>query len=278
MRSTKFVSIVALWGAVDTTVAIRLSNGWDQLANAEQFNSQGRLWIDDHITQLFNEQRNISVIVVGANDGSTGGETNDPMIDALMKTNVKALMIEPNPPVYKSLEQNLKQFPESTRLHPLNLAICANVSGSVPFYVVSPRFAEDYPNAPHWARNELSSMDRKNVLKHWNQMRPQIRFRNKHQFAPYIDEIQVPCWTPSDLMSNEHFKPEEVDFLQVDAEGFDDKIVAAFMAQEAFAPRLVIYEYKHLSEAAADEVKALLARKGYAMKGIGNQNMIAWKQ
>jgi FkbM family methyltransferase len=241
-------------------------------------NSQTRVSADPLVQQLFREERNISVIVVGANDGGITGQSNDPMIDGLFSSNVRALMVEPNPPVFEKLVENLKTFPDSKRLQPMNIAICPDKKGEVPFYVISPSFQSKCPFAPHWAKHELSTLNRSLITKPWNDT--MCGFKKEEEFQAFIDEIQVPCWTPSDLMSLNNFEPHQIDFLLVDAEGFDFKVVNAFMSHPDFDPKLLIYEHKHLSANEMINATALLQKRGYKLRLLMDgtyANTIAWK-
>jgi len=264
----RFYTIVAVCGALSTAEALYLQRPergepevTESVRVAENINALNLIFANPMVQSLFNEKKNLSAIVVGANDGSVGNQSNDPMIDALNNINVRALMVEPNPPVFKTLETNLKTFPSSERLWPLNVAICTD-EGAVPFYVVSEDFQSKCPRAPHWAKHELSSMSYTHVLDHWK--RVGCGFQNRKEFEPFIQEISVPCWTPSHLMGLDGFKPEQIDFLLVDAEGFDDKVVSAFMRQLEFRPSLIIYEYIHLTKSAEQRLNHLLHERGYA--------------
>jgi len=283
MRLIAFDLIVALCGAFGIAEALLLQQPEGRETKvgafkkvAEHVNSQNLLFADPQVQKLFDEERNISVIVVGANDGSIGQQSNDPMIGALSNINVRALMVEPNPPVFKTLEHNLEAFPESQRLQPLNVAICADTEGVVSFYVVGASFQSKCPDAPHWAKYELSSMDLTMISNAWNSVG--CGFQKKEEFESFIEEIQVPCWTPSHLMGIDGFKPQLIDFLLVDAEGFDDKVVTAFMSHLDFEPTVIIYEHKHLAGAAASELVTLLNKRGYSTRMLDKANTLAWKQ
>merc|ERR1719471_125250 len=102
MRLFTFGIIVALCGAFGIAEALRLQQPEgeevmhvDGSQSAKPLQSRNLLFADPLVLNLFDEPRNISVIVVGANDGSIERQSNDPMIDALSKINVRALMVEP---------------------------------------------------------------------------------------------------------------------------------------------------------------------------------------
>jgi hypothetical protein len=252
------------------SVQLRGRTGDPLFSNSTVFhNSSNKIWRtsavlqDPLVDQLFTQQRIINVLVVGACDGSLT-QSNDPVINALTKTNVRAWMVEPNPPVYDMLVQNLKQYPAPERLQPLKVAICPYVNGQKDFYVVDESFAQDCPNAPHWAKYQLSSMDRKTVSKHWPWTN--CGFKSEAEFDAFIKKIQVPCWTPPTLLSTANLQAQQVDLLVTDTEGFDAHIVKAFMRQPGFNPSLIIYEHKHLGGAAQGDVKALLQQRGYKLR------------
>jgi len=239
-----------------------------------QVKSRSRLlWANPYVQELFAAGGDIHAIIVGANDGDSV-RTNDPVYDALSNTNVKALMVEPNPPIYKILVRNLQKFQQPARLQPLNFAICPDKKGTVPFYVVSPHFREKFPNAAHFATfSGISSMNKTHLLKHWQYLKGQVK--SQKEFEAFIDEIQVPCQTPSDLMTRDNFKPQQVDLLMVDVEGFDAKVVTSFMAQKAFKPKIIIFEHLHLSRAEYSNVQTLLRHRGYAISATEDGNTLA---
>jgi len=248
-----------LCGVFGTAAALSLQQ--QGARGIQSFKEHSSLRADPHVQELFNERENISVIVVGTNDGSIEKQSNNPMIDALTKINVRALMVEANPLVFKTLEKNLKTFPESQRLQPLNVVVSADCKDTVPFYVVSPNFQSKCPTSPHWAKYELSSMSYNQISKHWQLVG--CGFQREEDFQAFIEEIQVPCWTPSALMGKDGFKPQQIDFLLVDAEGFDYQIVTAFMEILDFEPKLIIYEKKHLAGVDESNLEVLLQKRGY---------------
>lgn len=207
----------------------------------------------------------VQLVQVGACDGDFGeGETtsDDPVQRLLLEeASLRALLLEPHPGVFGMLHENVRQhFGESTRIRLMNVAVAAEeCSGSMPFYVVSPRFAAEHPRrAAHWAKYQLSSLDREHVLNHC-----EFVGLSREAFAEYVDEIQVRCLTPVDLLREAHLLPEDVDVLQVDAEGHDDKIVEAFFALPGFRPELVIFEATHLDREEAEGILASFRAQGY---------------
>lgn len=160
----------------------------------------------------------------------------------------------------------------------MNMAVCPEASGLVPFYVVSDRFAEDHPEAPHWAKYQLSSLNRNHILNHREVISGLCNecLESQEAFEAYVEEIQVPCKVPGDLLYAASVRQEDVDLLEVDAEGEDAKIVSAFLSLPRFRPALIVFEEVHLSKKAKDDVYRLLAEKGYTARRV-SMNTIAQK-
>merc|ERR1712224_698298 len=131
------------------------------------------------------------------------------------------------------------------RLLPVNAALCPSGSAkSLPFYAVSPRYAADHPEAPHWAKREIGSLLRSHLEKH--------RIPDE-----YIEEIPVPCRSALEIFQEVGApvaQPEDLDVLLVDAEGMDGEIVSAFLELPRFRPAMIVFERQHMS---ADNRKKL---------------------
>mmetsp|Transcript_78913 Transcript_78913/g.245066 ORF Transcript_78913/g.245066 Transcript_78913/m.245066 type:complete len:313 (+) Transcript_78913:125-1063(+) len=226
------------------------------------------------VRKLIKSRERVTIIDVGANEGNFDGKSGrgihrDPVQDALQAPGVRAVLVEPNPPVFTSLVENVRHsFGENDRIIPVDAAVCANASGPVPFYVLSPSFAERYPKAPHWMKNELSSLSWHYV---WWTVRLNCRVQREagcdelsdEGVQAYVQEIKVPCRTPGALLDGVGIAPGEVNVLKVDAEGYDAGIVQAFLDLEGFQPEIVIFEGTHLEEADLAALLARLLQQGY---------------
>lgn len=229
-----------------------------------------------------------TLLQVGACDGDFSGESfsDDPVQNFLLaESQMRAVLVEPNPEVFGMLEKNvLSHFGEDGRVLPVNVAVSvspeAASAGKVPFYVVSPRLATDHPQrAPHWARYQLSSMDREHVIGHHA-----FIGLSREEFSAYVDEIAVPCRTPADLLQEAALAPEAVNILVVDTEGFDAQIVQAFMQVPGFSPRVLIFEAAHLESSELRRLLTFLADQGYQIAAVRSKlrpgepgDMVAWR-
>jgi len=179
---------------------------------------------------------------------------------------IEALLIEPNPPVFKTLQKNVEKYfghplPKSIQL--AQAAVCANKTGSVPFWVISERFAEDFPNAPHWQKYQLSSFSKEQVLV--------SKVPEK-----YVVSIGVPCYSPADTLKIAGFAADTVGVFAVDAEGFDAEIVRAFLDLPDFRPEIIKFECTWIDRDGAGkgcdvnhrsmhEMRESLVNKGYSV-------------
>merc|ERR1712037_606161 len=100
-------------------------------------------------------------------------------------------------------------------------------SSKMPFYVVSEKLARKQALPSHQALYELSSMSRNQLLKHHNNDAIGLSF-TLSEWEEYVQEIEVPCMSPLDLLAEVHVNASEIDLLKVDTEGSDGEIVQAF--------------------------------------------------
>lgn len=231
------------------------------------------------VQELVDRKKSVTVVQVGACDGDfdANGDTNDPVQSIIRRKNVRAIMVEPNPPVFKKLQENTKTHfaKDGDRVRPMNMAVCPDKTGTVPFYVVSPQFAEDFPKAPHWAKYQLSSMDRSLVKTHLSWL---SSGKGAQKYEKYIEAVPVQCNTPRDLLKEGSVEPQAVDILEVDAEGFDGKIVEAFFnIGPTFAPSIVVYERPNLSKEEQAHMVEFLNKRGYTTQNV-EKNVIATKK
>jgi len=233
---------------------------------------------------LVGSQENVTLVDVGACDGDFGAGVGpyksvsiDPVQSTLFKPNVRAVLVEPNPPVFAKLEERVHaSFGDSERIQLVQAAVSANTSGSVPFYVVSPKFMKDHPEAPHWLAQEISSLNRQHVLQHHT-----ASGLSEGQFARYVEEISVPSRKPAELLAVAGLAPEGVDVLKVDAEGYDADIVGAFMDVPSFSPKIIIFEALHLPKRNLRSLVGRLEREGYQTdcnKIICPMNVLAFQR
>jgi len=227
------------------------------------------------IHQLIASQSTVKFVDVGACDGAFD-QSNNPVQSVLREKKVQAVLVEPNPVVYKMLEKNVvKHFGDTKRIRPVRVAISAE-SGHVKFYVVSERFAKEHPNAPHFMKYQLSSMSRQQVVKHYVAMG---KGWTAERFDKYVDEIKVPSKTPPDFLSMVDWPAPSVDLLKVDAEGWDAIIVNGFLNTAGFAAKIIIFESGHLSDEDLINLLSNLSNKGYTTDCVPygcRFNVAAW--
>lgn len=232
---------------------------WQESAAFKLARDEKNAWkknmIQDKIKLLADDtSKKLHFLQVGACDGDFNHKTsNDPVQRVIYQSHITAALVEPNPPMFKKLQENVHSFfGDTPRIRAFNMAVCPDKSGTVSFYVVKPQFAVDYPWKPHWAKFQLSSMNRAHLLK----MGGDVGLEEK-VWSGYIEALQVPCKKPADMLETAGLSSNQVDLLQVDAEGYDAKIIHAFLQLEDFDPQIIIFEQVHLVE---KELPALVAK------------------
>lgn len=186
-----------------------------------------------------------SVVQIGSNDG----QTDDPLYSTLSDPcfDVEGILVEPVPELYERLTDNYR---EKAGLRLLNVAI-AEANGVRPFFWVVPK-----PGDPWWV-DQLGSFNRDVILSHANAV-PHIEDR--------VQVLDVPSRTLESLVSEYGIK--RIDFLHIDAEGFDFEILKTINFRTSWSPRFILYEQKHLGDDCA-AAKALLQRARYRVFDFG---------
>ena len=161
-------------------------------------------------------------VQVGAFDGSCV----DPIHEMVCRYRWRGMLIEPEPTAFASLQRTYKDHSHLTLVQ----AAISNQNGKATFY----RLRKDAPNPPSKAPL-VSSLDKAMLLKNVGT-----------QFEPYVESIEVPCRTLTDLLK-EH-GASHVDLLQIDAEGYDLKILQS-LDFKAIRPAVINYEHDLLSPA-----------------------------
>ena len=210
------------------------------------------------------------VLQVGAHVGNTA---NDPVFPQLAAagSSWRGLLVEPVPHLFRQLVCNYVAAdgrapddgwcqghgagaPKHSRVSFAMAAVCpAGDTGTVPFFYVAdtaPTGATQSMDLPVGASpaSQLGSLDR-GVLE---RVAP----------AHLIVETAAVCRTIPQLLADAGLSSADVDYFQVDAEGADWGIVRGAFADPSFRPRLLRFEWKHLSPSQWTEARELLEGPG----------------
>lgn len=193
------------------------------------------------------EHPNIRYLQVGAYDGVAG----DPIYPLIERHALQGVLIEPQEDAFERLKTNYARFPH---FHFVNAAIAAH-DGFSNLYRIRPG-----ARGPEWL-HQIASFDR-NVLMGHAHMVPNLE--------SMIETEQVRCLTFETLF--EDLGNEDVDLLQIDAEGFDAEILRLFNIPVR-KPAIVRFEHKHLSIADHEKSIGLLTSEGYRISASGSDTL-----
>jgi len=204
----------------------------------------------------------LNVVVVGANDG----KTNDPMYPFARRhaTSTRMLLVEPNQPLLPFLRDHYS-------FHPAHrVANCAiGEEGVLTLHAVKPeaweRFQPGYAKGwpPYRAATGLTSAHRTHLEK-------ALRGEGLDPDQT-IDVLSVPAKQLRTLLREEGW-PTPIDVLQVDAEGYDD-VVLANSNLEQTAPLLICFESHSLSREKMAALRRQLADQGYRLYPAGGNTL-----
>ena len=200
-----------------------------------------------HLYQISNQKTQLKFVKVGANDGLTGDPCSQHFLD---NAAWEGYFIEPVPYLYQNLCNNFSGDP---RFHFCNLAI-SNESGYISFYYFDPLLAVKYPEVAEWY-HQLGSFSRDHIIKN-----------SDSRFESYILERKVRTSTLDDFF--EEKKITSIDFLQIDVEGHDFKVLQS-MSLDRIKPLSILIEHKHIENKSKRQMVKLLKKNGYRLFDCG---------
>ena len=171
--------------------------------------------------------QNFCCIIIGAHNG----ESSD-LYSLLSNKNIKVILIEPNPTIFKELKEN---YSNNKKAVLLNIAI-TNSKSELDFYIVN---KDAYEPNKKIAFDTISSLDKTHLLKHLKNLNP------INESIETINTIKIQGDTLENVMSNENIYQPTV--LQVDTEGFDAEIIKQLDIL-GVKPEILYFEYCHLND------------------------------
>lgn len=195
--------------------------------------------------------------------GAFDGVQNDPLHRYIREHRWRGILVEPQPAPFQALKTNYRGH---HGLRFLNAAI-GDADGTTDFHVV--REAE---NLPPWSQ-KIASLKKANVLKHGEGQPEYGLKRGIEHIDELMEVIQVQTLTFGSLV--ERFGVERLDLLQVDAEGYDARILAQ-VDLERFRPAIIRYEHMHLGREEQELCLRRLLDHGY-LAVIGFTESLAYR-
>lgn len=192
-------------------------------------------------------EKNLQLVQVGANDG----RMHDPVYKMITRYNLPSLLIEPQPAVFKRLKENYKN---ASYIDFENIAISPQ-SGQLNFFSVRDDL---YFKQDDFNFSGLASFDKNHVVK--GIKRFSKRYGLKDPPESYIKEIKVQSMPLQELIESKGI--EEIDILQIDAEGYDFEVLKTLDYQKN-APSIIHFEHSGLDEQTKIDAWKYLSDKRY---------------
>ena len=194
----------------------------------------------------FSDDPDFFVLQIGANDGVE----NDLIHGALIKNRWAALLIEPQP----EFVERLRETYVSRQSISYMCCAVAEHNGTIDLYRIPPELIFQGKVKPwiggcaslYLDRGPFSKGDAK-----WNEL-----------LNVALTAIPVKCLTLPDLINQNNIS--RIDMLVIDTEG-GDWMVLRQLDMTKFLPRIIIYEFSHLSNDERLESVTHLNRNGYAL-------------
>jgi len=189
----------------------------------------------------------VRYLQIGAFDGIAG----DPIYPLIERHALRGILVEPQKDAFELLQANYARFPG---FQFVNAAI-ADHDGWSTLFRIKPE-----ARGPEWL-HQIASFDRSVVMRH-APMVPNLE--------SMIETEQVRCLTFATLLRQ--IGIENVDMLQIDAEGLDAKILEWFDIGLR-KPAIVRFEHKHLSTTVHERSVGTLVHHGYRVTAFGTDTL-----
>jgi FkbM family methyltransferase len=180
----------------------------------------------------------LTFVQIGSNDGVHG----DPLHRAVVEHHWRGVLVEPVPDLFERLVAN---YQGTSGVVFDNIAV-NRCDGPMSLWTLEGR-----PGDPEWI-DQLATFDHEILLRHCAEV-PHLDSRIRH--------IRVDGLTLPSLIDKHGL--EAVDLLHVDAEGFDLEVLSQVDVTARWAPRVVIFEKKHMDAADYGRAWDRFRRAGY---------------
>lgn len=202
----------------------------------------------------------VTVVQIGANDGFN----HDPIHKFIKRDGWKGVLVEPQTDVFNKYLEPLHE--NSPGINTVNAAIDRKC-GIKTLYTIA--FTDK-----RWATG-LSSFKKEVLLEAFESgyikacaEREGIELPESMEEA--IGEVEVPVISPRKLL--EEYNLKNIDWLQVDTEGFDYEILKMFQL-EKLQPEVVVFENSHLSQKDRKSANQYLEKCGYGYYDYGSNTL-----
>jgi len=189
----------------------------------------------------------VRYLQIGAFDGVHG----DPIYPLIEKHRLQGILLEPQKDAFAQLKTNYARFSD---FRFINAAI-ADCDGESTLFRIKPE-----ATGPEWL-HQIASFDRNVVMRH------SLMVPNLHSM---IETKQVTCITFATLFKQ--LGVENVDMLQIDAEGYDAEVLKLFDIASR-RPAIVRFEHKHLTASDHEGSIAMLVQHGYLVAACGSDTL-----
>jgi FkbM family methyltransferase len=207
------------------------------------------IFLIDFALQILNQQREgvVKFVQIGANDGVQ----EDACYAWLRRFPWQGILVEPQP----KLAARLRRMYSDRKNIVVEEVVVADQSGQLDFYYLS-----EHPGVPAWATG-IASLDYASIASHRDKI---------PGFDSALVKTTVSALTLNDLL--ERHRIDNLDFLLIDAEGYDARILASVDFRR-IKPSVIAYEDCNLSHDDRAICRTRLAREGYRFATWGGDTL-----
>ena len=216
------------------------------------------------LSMSIESKKKVKIVQVGANDGFHG----DPLYEYVTKFNerIDLLCIEPQLTAFNALKKNYQNIS--------NVYFAMNYIGDGEkklFYSLNENFKKIKENQNKKV-DGVSSLEKTNLTS-------RIRKDGLKNIDDFIESEIVQTYRLEDILKKDDIYANiflEVDFLQIDAEGYDDEIIYN-SGLEKFNFKYINYEFKNLPDVKLNKLHNFLKENNYKVIRWNKSDELAYK-
>ncbi len=209
------------------------------------------MYLEKKMKRLLKQLGSLNIVQVGAFNGIAG----DPLYHFVMerKEVTRILLIEPQPQAVERLRENYAKHPSASVLE---CAISPDASKLLTLYANEGR---------GWGSGTTADLGY-----HEKHM------RNRGREVEAFGKLEVACMTLGEALSASGFG-DKVDVLQVDCEGYDDKVIYASSIPK-IKPGIINYEFALMPKDRQNKLDLFLEWQGYKILRWSERDKCATKK
>ena len=226
---------------------------YDYINSMRPVSGEVENWLENYSRK---NRKQVNFIQIGASDGLRW----DPFRRFIIRDKWNGVFVEPLPNVFSILKDNYSYL-TNQKFDFVNAVISTGNEDYIDIWSFSEKFCSSLTLEDRLFYLRKSSLDKQHV---------EACLQDLENTSEKIECFHVKCISINVLL-RKYFSNKTIDYILIDAEGHDDKIVRTIDFDE-FQPEVILFE-SHNFESRMLDIFEYLTGKGYSVQSIGGDSV-----